>query len=76
MISHGFRSTTGTILNERDFDPEIIELQLAHQEKGVRRIYNRAVKWDARVKMMQRWSDMMEDFRILYHLLHEVSSVA
>lgn len=60
--AHGFRSTASTILNESNkFDSDVIEAQLAHQERNkVRRIYNRAEYWDERVKMMQWWADFIE----------------
>lgn len=66
MTSHGFRSSASTILNAQGYDPEVIELQLAHQDGNtVRRIYNRGTKWDERVRLMQRWADMMDGFRLL-----------
>ena len=39
----GFRSTASTLLNEQGFHPDLIELQLAHQERNaVRAAYNKA----------------------------------
>jgi integrase len=62
--AHGFRSSASTILNERGFDPEVIEAALAHQDQDeVRRIYNRATYWDKRVKLMQAWADLLDEFR-------------
>ncbi len=56
---HGFRSVASTVLNEsRKWHPDVIELQLAHQESNkVRKAYNRAEHLDERRKMMQWWSD-------------------
>ena len=56
---HGFRSLADTILNEsRKWYPDVIELQLAHQEGNkVRRAYNRADHLDERSKMMFWWAD-------------------
>src|SRR5262245_14272607 len=34
MCSHGFRSSASTILNERGYDPDVIEVALAHQDKN------------------------------------------
>ncbi len=66
MTSHGFRSTASTILNERGFDPEVIEAALAHQdENAIRRTYNRATYWPERVKLMQQWADLLDEFRRL-----------
>jgi integrase len=66
VSSHGFRSTASTILNERGFNPDVIEAALAHQhENTIRRTYNRARYWPERVEMMQRWADMLDEFRRL-----------
>lgn len=66
MTAHGFRSTASTILNERGFRPDVIEAVLGHQhENVVRRAYNRASYWPERVELMQRWADMLDEFRAL-----------
>ena len=63
--AHGFRATASTWLNESKlFDADVIEAQLAHQERNkVRRIYNRAEYWDERVRMMQWWADEIDRLR-------------
>lgn len=62
--AHGFRSSASTILNERGYDPHVIEAILAHQDENeVRRIYNRARYWPERVKLMQDWADLLDAFR-------------
>jgi integrase len=64
VTAHGFRATTSTILNERRFDPEVIEAALAHQDKNaIRRTYNRATYWDKRIELMQDWADLVDEFR-------------
>ncbi|MEK7994745.1 MAG: tyrosine-type recombinase/integrase [Planctomycetota bacterium] len=64
VTAHGFRSSASTILNERGWNPDVIEAALAHQDEDeVRRAYNRATHWDARVKMLQAWADLLDDFR-------------
>jgi len=64
MTAHGFRSTASTILNERDFDPDVIEAALAHQDADdVRRAYNRARYWPQRVELMQAWADLLDELR-------------
>jgi integrase len=64
VTAHGFRSSASTILNERGFDPQVIETALAHQDEDeVRRIYNRATYWPQRVKLMQVWADLLDEFR-------------
>ena len=59
---HGFRSVASTVLNEsRKWHPDVIELQLAHQESNkVRKAYNRAEHLDERRKMMEWWSDYVD----------------
>jgi len=40
VTAHGFRATASTILNSREFDPDVIESVLAHQDKNaIRRAY-------------------------------------
>jgi integrase len=64
MTSHGFRATASTILNERGFNPDVIEAALAHQDKNViRRAYNRATYWSERVKLLQSWADLLDEFK-------------
>ena len=66
MTAHGFRSTASTILNERGVRPDVIEAMLGHQhENVVRRAYNRASYWPERVELMQKWADMLDEFRAL-----------
>jgi len=61
MSWHGFRAMASTLLNELGFSPDIIELQLAHQERNeVRAAYNRAQRLDERRKMMQAWADYLD----------------
>lgn len=66
VTAHGFRSAASTILNERGFNPDVIEAALAHQdENSVRRAYNRATYWAERVPLMQSWADLLDEFRTL-----------
>ena len=63
VTAHGFRATASTILNSRAFEPDVIEAALAHQDKNViRRTYNRATYWNQRVKLMQDWADLVDEF--------------
>jgi integrase len=53
-----------TLLNETGYPPDVIELQLAHQERNeVRAAYNRARRLDERRKMMQAWADYLDRLR-------------
>jgi integrase len=66
ITAHGFRSSASTILNERGVNPDVIEAALGHQEENaIRRAYNRATYWPERVKLMQIWANMLEEFRKL-----------
>lgn len=62
-VSHGFRSSFSTIMNERGHDPEIIEHALAHKDSSVRGIYNRSKYWGDRVTLMQAWADLIDDLK-------------
>ena len=63
VTSHGFRSTASTILNERGYNPDVIEAVLGHQLlNAIRRTYNRASYWPERVKLMQEWADLLDTF--------------
>ncbi len=64
VTAHGFRVTASTILNSREYNPDVIEAVLAHQDKNaIRRTYNRTTYWDQRVKLMQEWADLCDEFR-------------
>lgn len=59
---HGFRATARTMLDEiLEFDPLIIEAQLAHTVKDANgRAYNRTTYLKQRADMMQRWADYLD----------------
>lgn len=57
LVSHGMRSIASTTLNEQGFEPELIEVALAHVDKDeVRSAYNRADYVERRRPMMEWWS--------------------
>ena len=61
---HGFRATASTILNERGFRADIIERQLAHNERNkVRASYNHAQYLHERAEMMQWWANYIEGLK-------------
>ena len=65
MTAHGFRSSASTILNERGYDADVIETALSHQDQDdVRAAYNRARYWPQRVKLLQDWADLLDEFRV------------
>jgi integrase len=64
MTWHGFRTIASTLLNEQGWNPDLIELQLAHAERNaVRDAYNRAQRLPERRKMMQAWADYLDGLR-------------
>lgn len=61
MTGHGFRGLASTILHEKGYDHEHIELQLAHAPRNeVSAAYNHALYLEPRTKMMQDWADLLE----------------
>lgn len=72
MTSHGFRHTASTILHENihrhGVQSDVIEMQLAHVEKSnVKGVYNKALYMEERVRLMQWWSDFLDDLRCSSH---------
>jgi integrase len=63
MTVHGFRGMASTLLNERGYRPDIIELQLAHVPGGVRAAYNHARYMEERRTMMQEYADYLDELR-------------
>ena len=60
---HGFRAMFSTIANEKSpFERDVIDTQLAHSVgNSVSQAYNRAKYLDERVKLMQWWSDYLDE---------------
>jgi integrase len=59
---HATRTTGSTLLNEMGFRGDVIERQLAHQERdAVRRTYNHAEYLEERAQMMQHWADLLDE---------------
>ncbi|MFM9966947.1 MAG: tyrosine-type recombinase/integrase [Burkholderiales bacterium] len=64
MTGHGFRAVASTSLNEMGFRADVIERQLAHNERNeVRGAYNRAEYLPERKNMMQKWADHLDALR-------------
>lgn len=62
LVSHGMRSMASTILNEHGWEPELIEVALAHVDKDeVRSAYNRADYIERRRPMMAWWSEHIQE---------------
>ena len=64
MTGHGFRGIASTVLHELGFEHEHIELQLAHAPRNaVSAAYNHARYLEPRARMMQRWSEYLEEMQ-------------
>jgi integrase len=61
MTGHGFRGLASTILHEKGYSHDHIELQLAHAPRNaVSAAYNHALYLEPRAKIMQDWADYLE----------------
>ena len=62
LTVHGFRSMFSTIMNERGYNGDAIEMQLAHMNKDrTRAIYNRAQYIEPRRELVQAWAEYLND---------------
>lgn len=57
---HDLRRTASTLLHEAGFNSDWIEKCLAHEQRGVRAIYNKAEYAEQRRAMLQAWGDMVD----------------
>ncbi len=57
---HDLRRTASTLLHEAGFNSDWIEKCLAHEQRGVRAVYNKAEYAEQRRDMLQQWADMVE----------------
>lgn len=58
---HGFRHQFSTVLNEKHWNRDAIEAQLAHiSGGGTRSVYNHAAYLETRTEMMQWWADWLD----------------
>jgi integrase len=59
---HDLRRTASTLLHEAGYNTDWIEKCLAHEQKGVRAIYNKAEYREQRAAMLQDWADMIDEW--------------
>ena len=59
---HDLRRTASTLLHEAGYNTDWIEKFLAHEQKGVRAIYNKAEYRDQRTSMLQDRADMIDEW--------------
>ena len=57
---HDLRRTASTLLHEAGYNTDWIEKALAHEQKGVRAVYNKAEYAEQRRSMLQDWADMVD----------------
>lgn len=65
LVTHGFRATARTLLEEAlGYPPHIIEQQLAHVVRDpLGRAYNRTTHLETRRQMMQAWADYLDQLK-------------
>ena len=61
---HDLRRTGSTLLHEAGYNTDWIEKCLAHEQKGVRAVYNKAEYREQRAGMLQDWADMIDGWTI------------
>ncbi len=61
---HDLRRTASTLLHEAGYNTDWIEKCLAHEQKGVRAVYNKAEYREQRTAMLQDWADMIDTWTI------------
>ena len=59
---HDMRRTASTLLHEAGYPSDWIEKALAHEQKGVRAVYNKAEYARQRAYMLQQWADMTDSW--------------
>lgn len=59
---HDLRRTASTLLHEAGYPSDWIEKSLAHEQKGVRAVYNKAEYARQRAYMLQQWADMVDSW--------------
>ena len=66
LVAHGLRALASTTINNHQlFDPILVEVALAHQEKNeVKAAYNRADYLEKRREMMCWWSDYIKQAKL------------
>lgn len=61
QTAHGFRHLVSTALNDKGYEEDWIERQLAHGDPDkIRGTYNKAQYLEPRRKMMQEWADLLD----------------
>lgn len=61
FVIHDFRRTASTLLHEAGFNSDWVEKSLAHEQRGVRGVYNKAEYLSQRREMLQWWADFVDE---------------
>jgi integrase len=61
---HDLRRTASTLLHEAGYNTDWIEKCLAHEQKGVRAVYNKAEYREQRSAMLQDWANMIDGWTL------------
>lgn len=61
---HDLRRTASTLLHEAGYNTDWIEKCLAHEQRGVRAVYNKAEYAEQRRAMLQDWADMVDGWTL------------
>lgn len=64
FVPHDLRRTASTLLHEAGYNTDWIEKCLAHEQKGVRAVYNKAEYREQRTAMLQDWADMIDEWTV------------
>ena len=59
---HDLRRTASTLLHETGYNTDWIEKQLAHEQQGVRAVYNKAEYLEQRREMLQDWANIIDSW--------------
>ncbi|WP_444543535.1 tyrosine-type recombinase/integrase [Laribacter hongkongensis] len=59
---HDLRRTASTLLHEAGYNTDWIEKCLAHEQRGVRAVYNKAEYREQRTAMLQDWANMIDEW--------------
>lgn len=62
LTVHDLRRTASTLLHEAGYPSDWIEKALAHEQKGVRAVYNKAEYARQRAYMLQQWANMVDSW--------------
>ena len=63
---HDLRRTASTLL-QAGYNTDWIEKCLAHEQRGVRTVYNKAEYREQRTAMLQDWADMIDEWTFKRH---------